>query len=119
MASLNYTHGIAQALWQGKLFHIDLNGQKGPRYDQDQVFGYGDLIQAFSTVDLLENGAPGRRPDLRRRPPLRLQAAAHREHGRRLAVRPGQHGALPHPAGTVAGLPRRPARCSRRSKQPK
>jgi xylose isomerase len=62
MANLNYTHGIAQALWQGKLFHIDLNGQKGPRYDQDQVFGYGDLIQAFSTVDLLENGAPGGGP---------------------------------------------------------
>ena len=62
MASLNYTHGIAQALWHGKLFHIDLNGQKGPRYDQDQVFGYGDLIQAFSTVDLLENGAPGGGP---------------------------------------------------------
>jgi xylose isomerase len=58
MATLNYTHGIAQALWAGKLFHIDLNGQKGPRYDQDFVFGYGDLLQAFSTVDLLENGAP-------------------------------------------------------------
>ena len=62
MATLNYTHGIAQALWQGKLFHIDLNGQKGPRYDQDLVFGYGDLLQAFSTVDLLENGAPGGGP---------------------------------------------------------
>ena len=62
MASLNYTHGIAQALWQGKLFHIDLNGQKGPRYDQDLVFGYGDLLQAFSTVDLLENGGPGGGP---------------------------------------------------------
>ncbi len=62
MATLNYTHGIAQALWAGKLFHIDLNGQKGPRYDQDLVFGYGDLLQAFSTVDLLENGAPGGGP---------------------------------------------------------
>jgi xylose isomerase len=62
MATLNYTHGVAQALWQGKLFHIDLNGQKGPRYDQDFVFGYGDLLQAFSTVDLLENGAPGGGP---------------------------------------------------------
>jgi xylose isomerase len=62
MASLNYTHGIAQALWAGKLFHIDLNGQKGPRYDQDLVFGYGDLLQAFSTVDLLENGAPAGGP---------------------------------------------------------
>ena len=62
MASLNYTHGIAQALWSGKLFHIDLNGQKGPRYDQDLVFGYGDLLQAFSTVDLLENGGPDGEP---------------------------------------------------------
>jgi xylose isomerase len=59
IACLNYTHGIAQALWAGKLFHIDLNGQKGPRFDQDLVFGNGDLLQAFSTVDLLENGAPG------------------------------------------------------------
>ena len=62
MATLNYTHGIAQALWAGKLFHVDLNGQKGPRYDQDLVFGYGDLLQAFSAVDLLENGAPGGGP---------------------------------------------------------
>ena len=28
MANLNFTHGIAQALWQEKLFHIDLNGQR-------------------------------------------------------------------------------------------
>jgi xylose isomerase len=56
MAGLNFTHGIAQALWQGKLFHIDLNGQHGPKYDQDLVFGHGDLLSAFGTVDLLENG---------------------------------------------------------------
>jgi len=24
-------HGYAQALWHGKLFHLDLNGQTGPR----------------------------------------------------------------------------------------
>ena len=59
MANLNYTHGIAQALWQGKLFHIDLNGQRGPKFDQDLVFGHGNLLSAFFTVDLLENGAPG------------------------------------------------------------
>ncbi len=29
MAGMNYTQGIAQALWAGKLFHIDLNGQHG------------------------------------------------------------------------------------------
>jgi xylose isomerase len=62
MAGLNYTHGLAQALWQGKLFHIDLNGQHGPKYDQDLVFGHGNLLNAFSTVDLLENGAPGGGP---------------------------------------------------------
>jgi len=62
MAGLNYTAGIAQALWAGKLFHIDLNGQRGIKYDQDLVFGHGDLLNAFSTVDLLEHGAPGGGP---------------------------------------------------------
>ncbi|WP_116110022.1 xylose isomerase [Amycolatopsis ruanii] len=59
MAGLNYTHALGQALWSGKLFHIDLNGQRGLKYDQDLVFGHGDLISAFFTVDLLENGFPG------------------------------------------------------------
>lgn len=59
MANLNYTHQLAQALWSGKLFHIDLNGQRGLKYDQDLVFGHGDLLSAFFTVDLLENGFPG------------------------------------------------------------
>jgi xylose isomerase len=58
MAGLNFVHGIAQALWQGKLFHIDLNGQHGAKYDQDLVFGHGDLLSAFFLVDLLENGGP-------------------------------------------------------------
>lgn len=58
MANLNYTHGIAQALFSNKLFHIDLNGQKGLKYDQDLVFGHGDLLSAFFTVDLLVNGFP-------------------------------------------------------------
>jgi len=54
MAGLNFVHGIAQALWQKKLYHIDLNGQHGPKYDQDLVFGHGDLKSAFFLVDLLE-----------------------------------------------------------------
>lgn len=62
MAGLNFTHGIAQALWAGKLFHIDLNGQRGIKYDQDLVFGHGDLASAFFTVDLLENGFPNGGP---------------------------------------------------------
>ncbi len=56
MAGLNFAHGIAQALWAGKLFHIDLNGQRSIKYDQDLVFGHGDLHNAFFLVDLLENG---------------------------------------------------------------
>jgi xylose isomerase len=56
MASLNYAHGLAQALWHGKLFHIDLNGQHGPRYDQDLRFGAGNARGAFWTVDTVENG---------------------------------------------------------------
>jgi xylose isomerase len=62
MAGLNYAAGIAQALWAGKLFHIDLNGQRSIKYDQDLVFGHGDLLNAFFTVDLLEHGAPGGGP---------------------------------------------------------
>src|SRR6266567_4128843 len=56
MAGLNFVHGVAQALWHGKLFHIDLNGQRSIKYDQDLVFGHGDLMNAFSLVDLLEFG---------------------------------------------------------------
>ena len=62
MAGLNFTHGIAQALYQGKLFHIDLNGQRSIKFDQDLVFGHGDLQNAFSVVDLLENGGPNGGP---------------------------------------------------------
>ena len=62
MAGLNFTHGVAQALDAGKLFHIDLNGQRSIKFDQDLVFGHGDLQNAFSVVDLLENGGPGGGP---------------------------------------------------------
>jgi xylose isomerase len=63
MAGLNYAHGIAQALWHGKLFHIDLNGQHGPRYDQDLRFGAGNLRGAFWTVDVLAGAGTGRAYD--------------------------------------------------------
>ncbi len=62
MAGLNYVAGIAQALWAGKLFHLDLNGQRGPKFDQDLVFGHGDLLNAFFLVDLLEHGPQGGGP---------------------------------------------------------
>ncbi|WP_420112305.1 xylose isomerase [Pseudactinotalea sp.] len=62
MAGLNFTTGIGQALWCDKLFHIDLNGQRSIKFDQDLAFGHGDLLSAFFTVDLLENGFPGGGP---------------------------------------------------------
>ncbi|MEI6043310.1 MAG: xylose isomerase [Chloroflexota bacterium] len=55
MANLNFTHSVAQALEAGKLFHIDLNDQKGPRYDQDLRFGSENIKNHFFLVKLLED----------------------------------------------------------------
>ncbi len=57
MAGLSFAHAVAQALWCGKLFHIDLNAQRIGRYDQDLRFGSEDLKQAFLLVRLLEGTA--------------------------------------------------------------
>jgi xylose isomerase len=54
MAGLSFMHGVGQALWAGKLFHIDLNAQRIGRYDQDFRFGAEDLKEAFLLVRLLE-----------------------------------------------------------------
>jgi xylose isomerase len=54
MAGLSFMHGVGQALWAGKLFHIDLNAQRIGRYDQDFRFGAEDLKEAFHLVRLLE-----------------------------------------------------------------
>jgi xylose isomerase len=62
MAGLNFYHGVAQAIESGKLFHIDLNGQKPGRYDQDFRFGQEDIKGVFFLVKLLEDYAwPGMR----------------------------------------------------------
>jgi xylose isomerase len=54
MAGLNFVHGVAQALEAEKLFHIDLNDQKGPRFDQDLRFGSESIKTMFFLVRLLE-----------------------------------------------------------------
>ncbi len=62
MAGLDFSHGVAQALDAGKLFHIDLNGQKPGRFDQDLRFGSEDPKAAFFLVKLLEDARwPGMR----------------------------------------------------------
>jgi xylose isomerase len=55
MTGLSFYHAVAQALECGKLFHIDLNGQKPGRYDQDFRFGQEDYKQNFFLVKLLED----------------------------------------------------------------
>lgn len=55
IAGLNFVHAVAQALEAGKLFHIDLNGQKVGRFDQDLRFGQEDYKQNFYLVKLLED----------------------------------------------------------------
>src|SRR6266550_3746875 len=54
MAGLNFVHGVAQAIEANKLFHIDLNDQKGPRFDQDLRFGSENIKSMFFLVKLLE-----------------------------------------------------------------
>jgi xylose isomerase len=39
MSGLSFYQGVAQAIWQDKLFHIDLNDQRIGRFDQDFRFG--------------------------------------------------------------------------------
>jgi xylose isomerase len=74
MSGLSFVHGVAQAMEQGKLFHIDLNGQKIGRYDQDLRFGSEDQKGAFLLVRLLEGTAGGARYD----GPLHFDAHAYR-----------------------------------------
>jgi len=59
MAGLSFHHAVGQALWAGKLFHIDLNAQRIGRYDQDYRFGAEDLKEAFLLVRLLERAGYG------------------------------------------------------------
>ncbi len=55
MSGLSFSHAVAQALWQGKLFHIDLNAQRIGKFDQDFRFGSEGIRDAFYTVKLLED----------------------------------------------------------------
>ncbi|MFN0120911.1 MAG: xylose isomerase [Blastocatellia bacterium] len=61
MAGLNFYHVVAQAIEAGKLFHIDLNDQKGPRFDQDLRFGSEGIKNLFFLVKLLEEQYDGPR----------------------------------------------------------
>jgi xylose isomerase len=55
MSGLSFYQAVAQALWQDKLFHIDLNDQRIGRFDQDFRFGSEGIKDHFFLVRLLEN----------------------------------------------------------------
>ncbi len=55
MSGLSFTHAVAQTMWHGKLFHIDLNAQRIGKYDQDFRFGSEGIRDAFYLVRLLED----------------------------------------------------------------
>src|SRR5213075_1048305 len=61
MSGLNFYHVVAQAIEAGKLCHIDLNDQKGPRFDQDLRFGSESIKNLFFLVKLLEESYDGPR----------------------------------------------------------
>ncbi|MGK2928398.1 MAG: xylose isomerase [Acidimicrobiales bacterium] len=54
MSGLSFTHAVAQTMWHGKLFHIDLNAQRIGKFDQDFRFGSEGIRDAFYLVRLLE-----------------------------------------------------------------
>ena len=54
MSGLSFHHAVAQTIWAGKLFHIDLNGQRIGKFDQDFRFGSEGIRDAFYLVKLLE-----------------------------------------------------------------
>ena len=101
MSGLSFYHAVAQTLWHGKLFHIDLNGQKIGRYDQDLRFGSEGLKDAFFLVKLLEeSGYEG---------PRHFDAHAYRNENAegRLGLRRRLHADVPDPQGEGEALRRR------------
>ena len=99
MAGLSFQHAVAQALWAGKLFHIDLNAQRVGRYDQDFRFGAVGLKDAFFVVKLLEDaGYDGPRH-------FDARATAGGERGRGVGLRRGLHAHLPRAERKGPALP--------------
>ena len=103
MAGLSFHHAVGQALWAGKLFHIDLNAQRIGRYDQDFRFGAEDLKENFLLVRLLERAGYYGPAALRR------ARVPQREPRGRVGVRRRLHAHLPG-AGRARAALRRAAR---------
>ncbi|MBI2703814.1 MAG: xylose isomerase [Actinobacteria bacterium] len=57
MSGLSFSQAVAQTLWHGKLFHVDLNAQRIGKFDQDLRFGSEGIRDAFYLVKLLEDAS--------------------------------------------------------------
>jgi len=55
MAGLDYIWDVELCLEAGKLFHIHLNSQDGPRYDQDLPFGYVEPLKDLALLVVLQD----------------------------------------------------------------
>ncbi len=109
MSGLSFHHAVAQTLWHGKLFHIDLNAQRIGKFDQDFRFGSEGIRDAFYLVKLLEeSGWDGMR---------HFDAHAYRTESPdgRVGLRPRVHAHLPDPAGEGATVRARIRRSRPRS----
>jgi len=55
MVGLNYTKDLETALFHNKLFHVHLNDQEGPKYDQDLAFGSVNPKRGLEILACLRN----------------------------------------------------------------
>jgi len=53
MIGLNYVKDLESALFYKRLFHIHLNDQEGPKYDQDLAFASAHLKRGLETLAVL------------------------------------------------------------------
>ena len=54
MVGLDYVKDLETAMFHKRLFHIHLNDQEGPKYDQDLAFGSAHLKRGLETVAVLK-----------------------------------------------------------------
>ena len=113
MAGLSFHHAIGQALWAGKLFHIDLNGAA------DRPLRPGFPLRRRGPQGELPARAPARARGLRRPAALRRALLPQRERRRRVGLRRGLHVDLPRAGREGARTSTRCPRSRRRSRPPR
>ena len=106
MASLNYAHGIAQALVARQAL------PHRPQRPERSALRPGPPLRRRQRTRCLLDRRHHRERRLRGATALRLQAAAHRGHGRRVGLGRRVHAQLPGAARQVAGVPGGPARAA-------